>query len=218
MEETKPLLILTAIEQRILGVLIEKSKTTPDYYPMTINSITIACNQKTSRNPVVNYDEETVTLTLNALKIKGLVGTATGAGSRSIKYKHNLAIVYPLLPAELTILCLLLLRGPLTPGEINTNSGRMYEFETIEEIQEILQKLSADEPPYVKQLSKRPGQKEARYMQLFGGETEAEPQETENLPTTAAEHRNYEELEERVVKLEQELEELKELVNLLMDK
>jgi uncharacterized protein YceH (UPF0502 family) len=217
MEETKPLLILTAIEQRILGVLIEKSKTTPDYYPMTINSITIACNQKTSRNPVVNYDEETVTLTLNALKIKGLVGTATGAGSRSIKYKHNLAIVYPLLPAELTILCLLLLRGPLTPGEINTNSGRMYEFETIEEIQEILQKLSADEPPYVKQLSKRPGQKEARYMQLFGGETEAEPMETESLPT-ASEHRSYEELEERVVKLEQELEELKELVNLLMDK
>jgi uncharacterized protein YceH (UPF0502 family) len=217
MEETKPLLILTAIEQRILGVLIEKSKTTPDYYPMTINSITIACNQKTSRNPVVNYDEETVTLTLNALKIKGLVGTATGAGSRSIKYKHNLAIVYPLLPAELTILCLLLLRGPLTPGEINTNSGRMYEFETIEEIQEILQKLSADNPPYVKQLSKRPGQKEARYMQLFGGEAEAEPQETENLPT-ATEHRSYEELEERVAKLEQELEELKELVNLLMDK
>nr|WP_199075938.1 YceH family protein [Pedobacter sp. ASV19] len=217
MEETKPLLILTAIEQRILGVLIEKSKTTPDYYPMTINSITIACNQKTSRNPVVNYDEETVTLTLNALKIKGLVGTATGAGSRSTKYKHNLAIVYPLLPAELTILCLLLLRGPLTPGEINTNSGRMYEFETIEEIQEILQKLSADEPPYVKQLSKRPGQKEARYMQLFGGETEAEPVETESLPA-GSEHRSYEELEERVVKLEQELEELKELVNLLMDK
>lgn len=217
MEETKPLLILTAIEQRILGVLIEKSKTTPDYYPMTINSITIACNQKTSRNPVVNYDEETVTLTLNALKIKGLVGTATGAGSRSIKYKHNLAIVYPLLPAELTILCLLLLRGPLTPGEINTNSGRMYEFETIEEIQEILQKLSADEPAYVKQLSKRPGQKEARYMQLYGGEAEAEPVETESQPT-ATEHRSYEELEERVVKLEQELEELKELVNLLMDK
>ncbi|WP_110834569.1 YceH family protein [Pedobacter nutrimenti] len=214
MEETKPLMILSDVEQRIIGVLIEKSKTTPDYYPMTINSITIACNQKTSRNPVVNYDEQTVTLTLNALKIKGLVGTVTGAGTRSMKYKHNLAIVYPLLPAELTIICLLLLRGPLTPGEINTNSGRMYEFETIEAIQEILNKLAADQPPYVRQLSKKPGQKEARYQQLFGGEKEHEEPELESLtiayPST--------ELEERVIKLEQELEELKELVNLLMDK
>lgn len=215
MEEIKPLLILNDIEQRILGVLIEKSKTTPDYYPMTINSITIACNQKTSRNPVVNYDEETVTLTLNTLKIKGLVGTATGAGSRSIKYKHNLAIVYPLLPAELTILCLLMLRGPLTPGEINTNSGRMYEFETIEEIQEILQKLATDEPAYVKQLSKKPGQKEARYMQLFGGDREIETTEQE---TSEINHNhNDHELEERISKLEQEVAELKELVNLLMD-
>ena len=90
-------LLLNATEQRILGVLIEKSKTTPDYYPMSINAIMLACNQKTSRNPVVNYDEETVTLTLNTLKIKGLVGTATGAGNRSTKYKHNLAIKYPLL-------------------------------------------------------------------------------------------------------------------------
>ena len=170
---------------------------------MTINSITIACNQKTSRNPVVNYDEQTGTLALNALKIKGLVGTVTGAGTRSMKYKHNLAIEYPLLPAELTIICLLLLRGPLTPGEINTNSGRMYEFETIEAIQEILNKLAADQPPYVRQLSKKPGQKESRYQQLFGGEKEHEEPELESLtiayPST--------ELEERVIKLEQELEE-----------
>lgn len=214
MEETKPLMILSDVEQRIIGVLIEKSKTTPDYYPMTINSITIACNQKTSRNPVVNYDEQTVTLTLNALKIKGLVGTVTGAGTRSMKYKHNLAIVYPLLPAELTIICLLLLRGPLTPGEINTNSGRMYEFETIEAIQEILNKLAADQPPYVRQLSKKPGQKEARYQQLFGGEKEHEEPELESLTIAYPSA----ELEERVIKLEQELEELKELVNLLMDK
>eukprot|EP01133_Synstelium_polycarpum_P009356 gene9356-10962_t len=214
MEETKPLMILSDVEQRIIGVLIEKSKTTPDYYPMTINSITIACNQKTSRNPVVNYDEQTVTLTLNALKIKGLVGTVTGAGTRSMKYKHNLAIVYPLLPAELTIICLLLLRGPLTPGEINTNSGRMYEFETIEAIQEILNKLAADQPPYVRQLSKKPGQKEARYQQLFGGEKEHEEPELESLMIAYPSA----ELEERVIKLEQKLEELKELVNLLMDK
>lgn len=214
MEEIKPLLELSDIEQRIIGVLIEKSKTTPDYYPMTINSITIACNQKTSRNPVVNYDEETVTLTLNKLKIKGLVGTATGAGSRSTKYKHNLAIVYPLLPAELTIICLLLLRGPLTPGEINTNSARMYEFETIEEVQEILHKLSADEPAYVKQLAKRPGQKEARFMQLFGGGIETEVQEEEAVQFFTPQNT---ELEERIAKLELEVAELKELVNILMN-
>lgn len=212
MEATPSLILLSAIEQRILGSLVEKSRTTPDYYPMTISALTAACNQKTSRNPVVNYDEETVTLTLNSLKIKGLIGTATGAGSRTIKYKHNLAIVYPLLPVELAVLCLLLLRGPLTPGEINTNSARLYEFDTIGEIQEILAKLAADEPAYVKQLTKKAGQKEARYMHLFGGSVLEEPEVTgENtIPLYPAE------LEQRVAKLEKELEEMKEMLNLLM--
>ncbi len=213
MEATKPIILLSAIEQRVLGSLIEKSKTTPDYYPMTVSALTAACNQKTSRNPVVNYDEESIVLTLNALKIKGLIGTATGAGSRAIKYKHNLAIVYPLLPKELAVICLLLLRGPLTPGEINTNSARLYEFDTIEDVQEILQKLSADEPSYVKQLPKKPGQKEARYMHLFGGEPEAE----ESAEIELAQQTSSPELEQRVAKLEKEVEELKELVNLLMN-
>lgn len=213
MEESKPLMILNPVELRVLGSLIEKSKTTPDYYPMTINSLVAACNQKTSRNPVVNYDEETVTLTLNALKIKGLVGTATGAGNRSVKYKHNLAIVYPLLPSEVAVICLLMLRGPLTPGEINTNSARLYEFETIEDVNLLLQKLAAEEQPYVKQLAKRAGQKEARFIHLFGMENEA-PEE-EEIETTEPKHAQ---LEERVSKLENELEELKELINLLMEK
>jgi len=214
MEDIKPLIQLSAIEQRILGSLIEKSRATPDYYPMSINSLTAACNQKTSRNPVVNYDEETVTLTLNALKIKGLASTVTGAGSRTVKWKHNLAIVYPLLPAELVIICLLLLRGPSTPGEINTNSGRLYEFETIEEVQETLQKLATDEPAFVKQLAKRPGQKEARYMHLFGGEQEEEIVEAESAASVAQVSNT--ELEERVTKLEQEMMELKEMINLLL--
>lgn len=213
MNEVNSLLLLTSIEQRILGALIEKSKATPDYYPMTISALTAACNQKTSRNPVVNYDEETVVLTLNNLKIKGLIGTATGAGSRSIKYKHNLAIVYPLLPVELAVLCLLFLRGPLTPGEINTNSARLYEFETIAEIQEILNKLAADEPAYVKQLAKKPGQKEARYRHLFGGEEEEIIAAETNDPLPAS----TSELEDRVTRLEKELEEVKEMLNLLMN-
>jgi uncharacterized protein YceH (UPF0502 family) len=216
MDNVKPLPDLSAEEQRVLGALIEKSRTTPDYYPMTLNSLTAACNQKSSRNPVVNYDEETITLTLNQLKIKGLISTATGGSSRATKYKHNLAIVYPLVPSELAIICLLLLRGPLTPGEINSNSGRLYEFESIEEVLEQLQKLSDEEPAFVKQLAKKAGQKEARFVHLLGEQAETTPEpETE---TTAAPQFDATELEKRIEKLELELEELKELVNLLMDK
>lgn len=210
--EKRPLFLLDATEQRVLGVLIEKSKTTPEYYPMTIAALTTACNQKTSRNPIVNYDEETVALTLNALKIKGLASTVTGGGSRSVKYKHNLAIVYPLVPSELAVICLLLLRGPLTPGEINTNSARLHDFETIEEIQEILQKLSADNPPFVQQLIKRAGQKEARYLHLFGGlpeDTATEQVAIKEIDTNP--------LEARMAKLEKELEDVKEMLNLLLN-
>ncbi|WP_343521831.1 YceH family protein [Pedobacter sp.] len=214
MDNVKPLPDLSAEEQRVLGSLIEKSRTTPDYYPMTLNSLMAACNQKSSRNPVVNYDEETVTLTLNQLKLKGLISTATGGSSRATKYKHNLAIVYLLLPSELAIICLLLLRGPLTPGEINSNSGRLYEFESIEEVLEQLQKLSDDEPAFVKQLAKKAGQKEARFVHLLGEQVETI---TETAEVTAPTF-NTTELETRIEKLESEIEELKELVNLLMNK
>jgi len=216
MEETKPLPDLSAEEQRVLGSLIEKSRTTPDYYPMTLNSLTAACNQKSARNPIVNYDEETVTLTLNALKIKGLISTATGGSSRAIKYKHNLGIIYPLVPSELSILCLLLLRGPLTPGEINSTSARLYEFEHIEEVLEQLTKLAAGESAFVKQLPKRPGQKEARFAHLLGAQNEVS--ETENQAPEPTIFQPNEALENRILKLEQEVEDLKELVNLLMDK
>lgn len=211
MENDQPLILLNAAEQRIVGVLLEKSRTTPDYYPMTIAALTTACNQKTSRNPIVNYDEETVTLTLNGLKIKGLTSTAMGGSSRSTKYKHNLAIVYPLIPAELAVICLLLLRGPLTPGEINSNSARLYEFDTIEEIQEILNKLASEHPVYVKQLPKKSGQKEARYKHLFGGDTEEE-----ELPEPEISQQHSPDLENRIIRLEKELEEVKEMLNLLM--
>ncbi len=212
MEETKPMLLLNAQEQRVLGALLEKSKTTPDYYPMTINALTAACNQKTSRNPVLNYDEETVVLTLNTLKIKGLASTVTASGSRAVKWKHNLAIYYPLLPADLAIICLLLLRGPLTPGEINTSSGRLYEFDTIEDVQENLQRLASTEPAFVKQLTKRAGQKEARYIQLFGGD------QVEDLQEMPLESGNLvdSKLEERIAKLEAEVQQLKAILDQLI--
>jgi uncharacterized protein YceH (UPF0502 family) len=204
--------LLTAEELRVLGVLMEKSKTTPDYYPMTLNGLTTACNQKSSRKPVVDYDEETVVLALNSLKKKGLVSTATGGSIRAVKYKHNFAIVFPVVPAEVALLCLLILRGPLTPGELNSNSGRLYEFESIEEVQTVLEKLSQPETPFVKQLPRRNGQKEVRYAHLLGGEVEFEEEE---LPQEPA-RRSVSELEARVTQLEQNYTELKEAFDKLM--
>lgn len=161
--------ILDAVEIRVLGSLMEKSRATPEYYPMTINSLTAACNQKSSRRPVVQYDEDTVAGALNTLKRRGLVSTATGGTIRSVKYKHNFAIMFPVLPSEVAVVCLLMLRGPLTPGELNTNSGRLFDFESIEEVQEVLEKLSTPEMPFLMQLPRRPGQKEVRYAHLLGG-------------------------------------------------
>lgn len=203
--------VLTAEQIRVLGALMEKAKTTPDYYPMTMNGLVSACNQKTSRKPVVNYDEEVIGAALNSLKIAGLTSTATGGSIRNIKYKHNFAIVYPLLPSEVAIMCLLFLRGPQTPGEINTNSGRLYEFETLEEVQQTLEKLANE--GYVKQLPKRPGQKEQRYMHLFAGNVKfmEEDYSHDETPT-----KSNSQLEERVAKLETELAELKESFEKLM--
>ncbi len=169
MSSPQTLPILDAPELRVLGTLMEKCKTTPDYYPMTINSLTAACNQKTSRKPVVQYTDETVVVALDMLKKRGLISTATGGSIRSVKYKHNFAIVFPVVPAEVAVICLLMLRGPQTPGEINTNSGRMYEFETLDEVQAVLERLAATEPPFVQQLPRRTGQKEVRYAHLLSG-------------------------------------------------
>ncbi|WP_183559079.1 YceH family protein [Mucilaginibacter sp. SP1R1] len=203
---------LDAAELRVLGSLMEKSKTTPDYYPMTLNGLTAACNQKTSRKPVVNYDESTVTEALNTLKRRGLISTATGGSIRSIKYKHNFAIVFPVIPAEVALICLLILRGPQTPGELNTSSGRLYEFESIEEVQEMLEKLSDPAMPYVVQLPKRPGQKEVRYAHLLGGI----PDITDDDDTEETGTRLTSGLEARVSKLEHDLAEMKEAFDKLM--
>ena len=205
MEAPQTLPVLNAEEIRVLGVLMEKSKTTPEYYPMTINAITAACNQKTSRKPVVQYDEQTVTLTLDGLKKRGLISTATGGSSRSIKYKHNFAIVFPVTPQEVAIICLLLLRGPQTPGELNTNSGRLYEFESLDEVQEVLERLSDPELPYVLQLPKKAGQKEVRYAHLLAGT----PDLTQEDQGEEQYFRTPGDLEIRLSKVEEELAELK---------
>ena len=205
MESLKPIPILDPIEIRVLGSLIEKCKTTPDYYPMTVNAITLACNQKSSRKPLVQYNDETVVSALNSLKRKGFVATVIGGGSRSVKYRHNFEMVFQVIPAELAVLCLLFLRGPLTPGEINSNSARLHEFTSIESVLEVLEKLSQYNPPFVKQLAKQAGQKEQRYSHLFGEIRESENEEISGGPVRKPENG----LESRLETVEKELAELK---------
>src|SRR5690606_26475106 len=206
MENPSTLPQLTFEEQRVLGVLIEKSRATPEYYPMTLNAISTACNQKTSRNPVVQYDNETIMEAIDSLKKRGLLSTATGGGSRSIKYKHNLAIKFPLVPADLTVICILLLRGAQTPGEINNNSGRLFEFESLDEVQEVLNHLSEGDNPYIQQLPKRSGQKEQRYIHLFG----ALPDINETSSEKSVPNVEVGNLENRITKLEDEVIYLRE--------
>ncbi|MDR0264256.1 MAG: YceH family protein [Sphingobacterium sp.] len=209
--ETTNLPQLSAMEQRVLGSLIEKSKVTPEYYPMTINSLQAACNQKTSRKPVVQYNEEDIVSTLDLLKKKGLISTVVGGGSRVTKYKHNFAIQFPLIPSELAIICLLLLRGPMTAGEINSNSGRLYEFESLSEINEQLEKLAQE--GYLKSLPKQLGHKEVRYIHLIG-EINLEAYENN---TSANASINEQALLDRIGQLEQEVATLKQKFQDLWD-
>jgi uncharacterized protein YceH (UPF0502 family) len=211
MESQPKLPLLDAVEQRVLGALMEKSRTTPDYYPLTVNSLLSACNQKTSRKPVVDYDENTVTTALNTLKKKGLVATVTGGSGRVLKYRHTFAVLFPLVPAEVSLICLLLLRGPQTPGELNTNSARMYEFESLEEINGILDKLSRGDDPFVVQLPRKAGQKELRYMHLLGGKDFAEEDASDNYNSNPSGP-----FEERISNLERQVAEMKENLDKLM--
>lgn len=203
MEENQ-LTQLTPEEVRVLGALIEKSKTTPDYYPLTLNSLVTACNQKSSRNPVVEYDDEKVVLALDSLKKKGLIANVIGDG-RALKYRHTLAVKHPLDPAELAVLCLLFLRGPLTAGEINSNSGRLHEFDSLQEVQQTLENLASYELPFVKLLPKKTGQKEARYVHTFIEFNENDFSSPSNSSTHSSSA-----LEERILLLENEVAELKE--------
>lgn len=207
--ENKELPILSSEEVRVLGCLIEKSRTTPDYYPLTLNSLINACNQKSARNPVVQYDEATVVKAVDDLKSKKLVGTVVGGGSRVMKYKHNMQLVYSLGNDDLAALCLLFLRGPLTGGEINSNSGRLYDFENLDEVYQLLENLSDSEPAFVKKTSRRPGQKENRFVHLFAEFAEEEANDVE-----ANQHQGN--LAERVELLEKQLAELREEFDKLM--
>ena len=162
--------ILTEIETRVLGALIEKDITTPDYYPLSLNALVNACNQKNNREPVMTLAEETVRTALAMLQEKRLAGPASGADSRVTKYEHRLQEVFNFDRREIAVVCVLLLRGPQTPGELRGRTERMYHFEALDDVVSTLDHLAQREPPLARVLPRQPGTKESRYTHLFEGE------------------------------------------------
>jgi uncharacterized protein len=163
-------LLLTEIETRVLGSLIEKDITTPDYYPLSLNALVNACNQKNNRDPVMTLDEESVREALGTLQEKRLAGPASGADSRVPKFEHRLQEVFNFDRLEAAIVCVLLLRGPQTPGELRGRTERMYHFEALDDVISTLDRLAQREPPLARVLPRQPGTKESRYTHLFSGE------------------------------------------------
>jgi uncharacterized protein YceH (UPF0502 family) len=186
-----------ATELRVLGCLIEKQRTTPDAYPLSLNSLRLACNQSTNRDPVVDYDEPTIRAALERLSRRGWVRLASGSGSRAVKYRHLFDEAVRLSDGELSLMAVLMLRGPQTPGELKQRTERLYPFESPADVDAVLDGLIERE--LVARLPRRPGQKEQRYVQLLGGDTEEAP------PEPAADS-----LEARVARLEAEVRGLRE--------
>ena len=205
-------IVLNPAEARVLGALVEKDITTPDYYPLSLNALINACNQKNNREPVTNFDEETVRLALRNLSDKRLAGPASGADGRVTKYEHRLQEVFNFTRPETAILCVLLLRGPQTPGELRGRTERMHRFEDLDEVLSGLQQLMRREPPLAKALGRRPGTKEIRYAHLLSGDVEAwePPSETASYGNVAEENERVAHLEEKVAALQAEVAELKQ--------
>jgi uncharacterized protein len=205
---------LDEVEVRILGALMEKQRTTPDYYPMTLNSLTAACNQTSNRDPVVSCDEKTVVQGLDNLRNKKLAWMISAAGSRVPKYEQRLVEVLELKEPEAAVMCLLMLRGPQTPGEIRNRSGRLYSFGGLEEVESTLAALANREFPLVTALPRQPGTREIRYAHLLGGPVEWSVAAPEAKPeaATLAVRRDAERLttlESEVADLRRELEMLR---------
>ena len=165
-------LLLNPVEARVLGALVEKDITTPDYYPLSLNALVNACNQKNNRDPVMNLDQDVVRDALAELGDRKLAGPAGGADSRVTKYEHRLQEMFNFTRGESAVVCVLLLRGAQTPGELRGRAERMHCFETLDEVQSTLQRLMQREPALVKVLPRQPGTKEARYIHLFSPVTE----------------------------------------------
>ncbi len=206
-------LLLHPAEVRVLGSLLEKEITTPEYYPLSLNALVNACNQKSNRDPVVEFDSETVGQALEALRDKGLLLAITGAGSRVPKYGHRISEKLNLGRRELAILCELMLRGPQTLGELRTRSERMHRFDDLAEVEAVLDRL----PELVVKLPRRPGEKEVRYAHLLSG-TPAVSEGQEEPPPVRAERPDLVATgrgPERIAALESEVTQLRDEIEIL---
>jgi uncharacterized protein YceH (UPF0502 family) len=206
---------LTEIEVRVLGSLIEKDITTPDYYPLSLNALVNACNQKNNREPVMALDENSVSEALSSLQEKRLAGPASGADSRVTKYEHRLQEVFNFDRREIAVVCVLLLRSAQTPGELRGRTERMYHFDALEDVVSTLDRLAQRQPPLAAVLPRQPGTKESRYMHLFSGDAPAADISTQNVarapsPAEVSTTDRLSELENEVQALRKEVSEIKQ--------
>ncbi len=206
--------ILTDIETRVLGSLIEKDITTPDYYPLSLNALVNACNQKNNRDPVMLLYENSVADALASLQEKRLAGPASGADSRVTKYEHRLQEVFNFDRREIAVLCVLLLRGPQTPGELRGRTDRMYHFEALDDVISTLDRLAQRQPPLTAILPRQPGTKESRYMHLFSGDRDGVPRAPSPANVAHTSSRSSDDhlahLENEVAEVKRELSEIRE--------
>jgi uncharacterized protein YceH (UPF0502 family) len=204
---------LTENEARVLGSLVEKDITTPEYYPLSLNALVNACNQKTNREPVMHLTEDEVRAALDGLQEQRMAGPARGADSRVTKYEQRLQEVYNFTRPEVAVLCVLLLRGPQTPGELRGRAERLHRFEALDDVQSALQKLMQREPSLAKILPRQPGTKESRYAHLLSGDVIG-PDMPEccaaGAPRTLADDDRITRLEEEVAEVRRELSEMKD--------
>jgi uncharacterized protein len=204
---------LNEIEVRVLGALVEKETATPDYYPLSLNALVNACNQKSNREPVMNLDESAVQEALDSLNAKGLAGPLSTAESRVTKYGHRLQETFNFDRREAAVLCVLLLRGSQTPGELRLRTERMYRFDDLAAVESTLHRLMEREPPLVKKLPRLPGTKEARYAHLLAGDVEAWDAAVESASpsgTAGPDDERIARLENEVAALRQELADLRQ--------
>jgi uncharacterized protein YceH (UPF0502 family) len=206
-------LVLSEVEARILGALLEKEITTPDYYPLSLNALVNACNQKSNRDPVMNLDQDSVRNALRALHDNSLARSVSAADSRVTKYEHRLQEAFNFDRREAAIFSGLLLRGPQTPGELRTRAERMHHFDDLSEVQSALQRLMNRQAPLVKVLARQPGTKESRYLHLLSGDVEpASSLAIHETPSVGARENadKFSRLESEVAELRKDIADLKQ--------
>lgn len=203
-------IVLSPEEARVLGCLIEKQITTPEYYPMSLNSLVAACNQKNNRNPVVAWDEKTVVRALDSLRDKKLASMISEAGARVPKYKHNADEIIGLDEKDIAVLCELLVRGPQTVGELRTRGERMFAFADLAQVQAVLDGFAARQPPLVAKLPRQPGTKESRHMHLLSGAPPAAPEGAEAVAPVEPARIAVQADNERIAKLEADVAALRD--------